>query len=93
VLTAGNGVEALEALERSGGKIDIVVSDVVMPEMDGPTLLREMRKTNPDLKMIFVSGYAEEAFQKNLPPGQFAFLAKPFTLKQLVEVVKETMAK
>ena len=71
-----------------------MVSDVVMPEMDGPTLLKEMRKTNPGLKMIFVSGYAEEAFQKNLPPGgQFAFLAKPFTLKQLVEMVKETLAK
>jgi two-component system, cell cycle sensor histidine kinase and response regulator CckA len=73
-----------------------VVSDVVMPEMDGPTLLKEMRKTNPELKMIFVSGYAEEAFEKNLPQGpdrQFKFLAKPFTLKQLVEVVKETLAK
>jgi two-component system cell cycle sensor histidine kinase/response regulator CckA len=94
VLTAGNGVEALEELERNEGKVDIVVSDVVMPEMDGPTLLKEMRKTNPDLKIIFVSGYAEEAFQKNLPAGgQFAFLAKPFTLKQLVAAVKETMAK
>jgi two-component system cell cycle sensor histidine kinase/response regulator CckA len=52
-----------------------------------------MRKTNPNLKMIFVSGYAEEAFQKNLPPGgQFAFLPKPFTLKQLVSTVKETLA-
>jgi two-component system cell cycle sensor histidine kinase/response regulator CckA len=94
VLTASNGVEALEELERNEGKVDLVVSDVVMPEMDGPTLLKEMRKTNPGLKMIFVSGYAEEAFQKNLPPGgQFAFLAKPFTLKQLVEMVKETLAK
>jgi len=94
VLTASNGVEALEELERSEGKVDLVVSDVVMPEMDGPTLLREMRKTNPDLKMIFVSGYAEEAFQKNMPAGeQFAFLAKPFTLKQLMEAVKETLAK
>ncbi|ARQ00820.1 cell cycle histidine kinase CckA [Pseudorhodoplanes sinuspersici] len=96
VLTASNGVEALEELERNEGKVDLVVSDVVMPEMDGPTLLKEMRKTNPDLKMIFVSGYAEEAFEKNLPQGpdrQFKFLAKPFTLKQLVEVVKETLAK
>jgi two-component system cell cycle sensor histidine kinase/response regulator CckA len=93
VLTASNGVEALEELERNEGKVDIVVSDVVMPEMDGPTLLREMRKKNPDLKMIFVSGYAEDAFQKNLPPGgQFAFLPKPFTLKQLVEQVKTTLA-
>jgi two-component system cell cycle sensor histidine kinase/response regulator CckA len=69
-----------------------VVSDVVMPEMDGPTLLKEMRKRNPSLKMIFVSGYAEDAFEKNLPERrEYAFLAKPFTLKQLVAVVKETM--
>jgi two-component system cell cycle sensor histidine kinase/response regulator CckA len=94
VLTASNGVEALEELEKNEGKVDIVVSDVVMPEMDGPTLLKEMRKKNPDLKMIFVSGYAEDAFQKNLPPGgQFAFLPKPFTLKQLVEQVKQTLAR
>ena len=93
VLDAGNGVEALEVFERAGGKVDLVVSDVVMPEMDGPTLLKELRKRNPDLKIIFVSGYAEEAFEKSLPAGeQFSFLPKPFTLKQLMAQVKETMA-
>jgi two-component system cell cycle sensor histidine kinase/response regulator CckA len=92
VLEAANGVEAIRVLEEHNGEIDLVVSDVVMPEMDGPTLLKEMRKGNPDLKMIFVSGYAEEAFEKNLPGGQFTFLAKPFTLKQLVATVKDTMA-
>jgi two-component system cell cycle sensor histidine kinase/response regulator CckA len=93
VLEAGNGVEAIEVLESSEGPIDLVVSDVVMPEMDGPTLLRELRSRNPELKIIFVSGYAEDAFQKHLPAdGQFAFLPKPFTLKQLVNAVKETMA-
>ena len=79
-------------LERRDGKIDLVVSDVVMPEMDGPTLFKELRQRNPDLKIIFVSGYAEEAFSKSLPEGgQFTFLAKPFTLKQLVATVKETI--
>ncbi len=93
VLQAGNGVEAIEVLEKVDGKIDLVVSDVVMPEMDGPTLLRELRTRNPGLKIIFVSGYAEDAFQKHLPAdGQFDFLPKPFTLKQLVAKVKETMA-
>jgi two-component system, cell cycle sensor histidine kinase and response regulator CckA len=68
-----------------------VVSDVVMPEMDGPTLLKELRRRDPGVKVIFVSGYAEEAFEKNLPEeGSYAFLPKPFTLKQLVEKVKET---
>jgi len=93
VLEAGNGVEAIEVLEKSDKPVDLVVSDVVMPEMDGPTLARELRVRNPGLKIIFVSGYAEDAFQKSLPEhGQFAFLSKPFTLKQLVAAVKETLA-
>jgi two-component system cell cycle sensor histidine kinase/response regulator CckA len=95
VLEAGNGVEAIEVIEKCGGDVDLVVSDVVMPEMDGPTLLKEMRKRNPELKIIFVSGYAEDVFEKHLPEqgqGQFDFLPKPFTLKQLVAQVKETMA-
>jgi two-component system cell cycle sensor histidine kinase/response regulator CckA len=93
VIEASNGIEALEALEEKDGAVDLVVSDVVMPEMDGPTLLKSMRGRNPDLKIIFVSGYAEDAFEKSLPENQqFAFLPKPFTLSQLVAAVKETMA-
>jgi two-component system cell cycle sensor histidine kinase/response regulator CckA len=92
VIEAANGIEAMEALDEKDGAVDLVVSDVVMPEMDGPTLLREMRKRNPSLKIIFVSGYAEEAFDKSLPENeQFAFLPKPFALSALVEKVKETM--
>jgi two-component system cell cycle sensor histidine kinase/response regulator CckA len=91
VLEAGNGVEAIEAFDKHG-QVDLVVSDVVMPEMDGPTLLKELRRRDPDVKIIFVSGYAEEAFSKNLPDQeQYAFLAKPFTLKQLVAEVKKTI--
>jgi len=93
VIEAGNGVEAIEMLAHHGGRVDLVVSDVVMPEMDGPTLLKELRKDNPDLKIIFVSGYAEDAFEKSLPDSsQYNFLAKPFTLKQLVSAVKDAMA-
>jgi two-component system cell cycle sensor histidine kinase/response regulator CckA len=95
VLQAANGFEAVEAFETHSGKIDLVVSDVVMPEMDGPTLLTELRGRDPDVKIIFVSGYAEEAFEKNLPEGdkyRYNFLAKPFTLKQLVGAVKEAMS-
>jgi two-component system cell cycle sensor histidine kinase/response regulator CckA len=92
VIEAANGVEAMEALDEKNGAVDLVVSDVVMPEMDGPTLLKEMRQRNPNLKIIFVSGYAEEAFDKSLPENeQFAFLAKPFALSALVAKVKETM--
>jgi two-component system cell cycle sensor histidine kinase/response regulator CckA len=92
VVEAENGIEAMEMLEEQAGAIDLVVSDVVMPEMDGPTLLKAMREKNPEIKFIFVSGYAEDAFEKSLPEGQqFDFLPKPFTLSQLVAAVKETM--
>src|SRR6266849_5668297 len=96
VLQAANGFEAVEAFDSYFGKIDLVVSDVVMPEMDGPTLLTKLRSRDPGVTLIFVSGYAEEAFEKNLPEGEkykYNFLAKPFTLKQLVGAVKETMSK
>jgi two-component system cell cycle sensor histidine kinase/response regulator CckA len=93
VVEASNGIEALEALEERDGAIDLVVSDVVMPEMDGPTLLRKLRGRNPDLKIIFVSGYAEDAFAKSLEENEkFDFLAKPFALAALVAKVKETMS-
>ena len=91
VLEASNGLEAIEAFDKHG-HVDLVVSDVVMPEMDGPTLLKELRRRDQNVKIIFVSGYAEEAFSKNLPSEeQYAFLAKPFTLKQLVAEVKKTL--
>ncbi|WP_345118714.1 response regulator [Bartonella pachyuromydis] len=93
VLEAASGVEALTVLEENKGKIDIIVSDVVMPEMDGPTLLKEVRRNYPDIKFLFVSGYAKDAFAKNLPQDAiFGFLSKPFTLKQLALTVKETLA-
>ena len=91
VLSAASGVEALEVMEKAG-HVDLVISDVVMPEMDGPTLLRELRARDPALKVIFISGYAEEAFARNLPPSErFSFLPKPFSLKQLVAAVSETL--
>jgi two-component system cell cycle sensor histidine kinase/response regulator CckA len=90
VLSAANGREALEVFEGQNGAIDLVVSDVMMPEMDGPTLAKELRSRNPDLKIIFVSGYAEDALDKDL--SDTVFLSKPLSLKQLVAAVKETMA-
>ena len=89
---ATSGVEALEIMEELNGQVDIVVSDVVMPEMDGPTLLRELRAKYGDIRFIFVSGYAEDAFAKNLPPdSKFGFLPKPFSLKQLAAAVKDML--
>jgi len=88
VLEAATGLEALDVVEEVDGKIDLIVSDVVMPEMDGATMYAELRKRGVTAKVTFVSGYAEEAFAKNLPEGEFGFLPKPFSIEQLVETVK-----
>jgi two-component system cell cycle sensor histidine kinase/response regulator CckA len=94
VLEASSGLHALEVVDEVGGEIDLIVSDVVMPEMDGPTMFGELRKRGVKCKVIFVSGYAEDAFAKNLPAGEdFGFLPKPFSLKQLIEAVKGGVAK
>ncbi|MFO1185889.1 MAG: PAS domain-containing protein [Bauldia sp.] len=94
VHTAASGAEALNVMRDAGGAIDLVVSDVVMPELDGPSLLRQLRKQRPDLKIIFISGYAEDAFKKNLPEGEtFSFLPKPFSLKELAQAVKDALGR
>jgi two-component system cell cycle sensor histidine kinase/response regulator CckA len=94
VLEAGTGMEALELMQREQRRVDLVVSDVIMPEMDGPTLLKELRKSKPDLKFIFVSGYPDDAFKKSLEDGEdYAFLPKPFTLPQLAAKVKEQLGR
>lgn len=92
VLEADSGERALEIVGEHAGAIDLVLSDVVMPEMDGPMLLKELRKRGIGTKVVFISGYAEDAFSRNLE-GQtdFAFLPKPFTLRQLAQAVKEAM--
>ncbi len=94
VIEAISGLDALDIMAKETGKIDIVVSDVMMPEMDGPTMLKELRKTHPDLKIIFVSGYPDDAFKRSLGEDeQFAFLPKPFTLPQLATKVKEELGR
>jgi two-component system cell cycle sensor histidine kinase/response regulator CckA len=92
VMEAESGVDALRVVEEADGKLDLIVSDVIMPEMDGPSMLVELRKRGVTAKVIFVSGYADDAFARSLPEGvEYQFLQKPFTLKQLIETVKGTM--
>jgi len=92
ILEADSGESALEVMDNHDGEIHLVLSDVVMPEMDGPTLLKELRNRGITTRFIFISGYAEEAFEKNLKDQEdFAFLAKPFSLKQLTEAVKDAL--
>jgi two-component system cell cycle sensor histidine kinase/response regulator CckA len=91
VLTADNGEDALEILGR-GETIDLLISDVVMPGMDGPTMVEEARKSRPELKILFISGYAEEQLRDSIDVENVSFLPKPFSVQELAEAAKRTMA-
>ncbi|MCP5433490.1 MAG: response regulator [Alphaproteobacteria bacterium] len=93
VLSADDGEAALEEMEKANGSIDLVISDVKMPTMDGPTLVQKVRERYPEVHVVFISGYAEEAFRDQLAEGgNFEFLPKPFTLKQLAAKVKTVLS-
>jgi two-component system, cell cycle sensor histidine kinase and response regulator CckA len=90
VITADNGEDALEILNR-GQEIDLLISDVVMPGMDGPTMVREARKSRHDLKILFMSGYAEEQLRKSIDIENVNFLPKPFSVTELAEAARRTV--
>ena len=90
VLTANNGEEALELLEE-GVEIDLLIPDVVMPQMDGPTLVRAAREKYPDLKILFMSGYAEEQLRKSIDIDRVSFLPKPFSVQQLGQAARDAL--
>ena len=90
--TATDGEAALEILNRVATPPRAILCDIVMPRMDGPTLIKEVRSKQPTMKVIFISGYAEDAFRKRLDENaDIHFLPKPFTLKQLAGKVKEVL--
>ena len=91
VLAAENGEAALALIEEQENKhIDLMITDVMMPDMDGPTLAKHMRESSPELRIIFISGYTEEKLKDHMGEG-ISFLPKPFTLKQLAAKVKEAL--
>ena len=93
VLEAKNGDSALEVLDDAEDPIDLLISDVVMPELDGPGLVREVRSRFPDMKVIFISGYAEDDFREAIErESDIHFLPKPFSLEQLAGKVKDVLA-
>jgi two-component system, cell cycle sensor histidine kinase and response regulator CckA len=92
VLEAKSGEAGLEVIRAAEETIDLLITDVVMPNMDGPALIREVREIHPDMKVIFISGYTEDAFRQRLDSdSEIHFLPKPFSLKQLAGKVKEVM--
>ena len=94
VFEADSGDEALDVLDEIDWQIDLMISDVVMPEMDGPALLIKVREKMPDLKVIFVSGYAEENVRQDIADDtSVEFLPKPYSLDQINTKVKDVLGK
>ena len=90
VITADSGEDALEILAKNE-PVDLLISDVVMPGMDGPTMVREARASRPDLKILFMSGYAEEQLRKSIDIENVNFLPKPFSVVELAEAARRTV--
>jgi two-component system cell cycle sensor histidine kinase/response regulator CckA len=90
VIAFESGESALEFLAE-GEPVDLMISDVVMPTMDGPTTVRAARETRPDLPILFISGYAEEQLRKSIDIPNVSFLAKPFSVQQLAETVRDVL--
>ncbi len=90
VLEADCGETAIELMAQHGKEVEVIVTDVIMPGMNGPTMIDKISPQYPDVKVIFISGYAEDIFVNNYGSERsFNFLAKPFTLKQLASKIKE----
>ncbi|MCH8112540.1 MAG: response regulator [Proteobacteria bacterium] len=92
VVSAEHGEAALEVLQQQPGGVDLLITDVVMPRMDGVELIKAVRRLYPGMKAIMISGYAEDVFRKNLDREMDAtFVPKPFSLKDLLEAVEDKL--
>lgn len=90
VVTASQGEEGIERFAQME-KVDLIISDVVMPTMDGPAMVRAMRAKRPDLPVLFMSGYAEEQLRQSINIDHVAFLPKPFSVAQLAEATSAAL--
>jgi PAS domain S-box-containing protein len=93
VLEAANGQDALALCREHGPRVDLLITDVLMPQMGGPELVERLQTQGHDMKVLYVSGYTDDAtiYSGELPAGT-AFLQKPFTLGSLLDKVKEVLA-
>src|SRR5690606_21586479 len=89
VLAASNGIEAMQLFQNHHERIDLLLTDVVMPQMGGKELVESLRRSDPELKVIYISGYSEKVMSHPLQPdGKSYLLEKPFTNARLLEVVR-----
>ncbi|KLE36127.1 hybrid sensor histidine kinase/response regulator [Aurantiacibacter luteus] len=93
IVSASDGDEGLELFRGEPDKFDLVVTDVVMPSMDGPAMAKEIRKVRGNIPVLFMSGYAEEQLRADIDIDQMHFIAKPFSVKQIGEKVSGVLRK
>jgi two-component system cell cycle sensor histidine kinase/response regulator CckA len=92
VIEARHGAEALRIMEEAGRQVDLVLTDLVMPEMGGREMVERLRARHPGIKVLFMSGYSERAVAQGgvMPPGT-GFMEKPFTVEQLTRRTREIL--
>jgi CheY-like chemotaxis protein len=91
VLEAANGADAIRVATRTGNALDLIVSDVMMPGMSGPMLIRELAVLAPRARSLLMSGHADSAVLDDAPELHHAFLAKPYTPERLARKVREVL--
>ncbi|QZD89448.1 response regulator [Qipengyuania aurantiaca] len=91
VTTARDGEEGLAQIANGEIEFDLIVSDVVMPAMDGPAMARAIRKVKPDVPILFMSGYAEEQLRNDIDIDNMYFIPKPFSVQQINAKVSEVL--
>ena len=88
-----DGAEALEALQKIGGTVDLLITDIKMPRMDGVSLARAVAQMLPSLPVLFISGWADSLEEPEWQKPQYSFLRKPFLPKALVSCMEELLAR
>jgi two-component system cell cycle sensor histidine kinase/response regulator CckA len=92
VLAAESGREALELVRDHSGIIDLVITDIMMPEMDGPELVRELSAIRPETRTLFMSGYLDDALgERGVLPADVNFIQKPFSPRVIAQKVRDIL--
>jgi CheY-like chemotaxis protein len=93
VIAAATGGLALEAAERHAGRLDVLLTDLLLPGLSGAELAKRLQKARPDLRVVYMSGYTEDSLPENDAPGPRALLiSKPFTQETLVRTLLEALS-
>ena len=93
VLVAADGKRGIEVFSAASGEVDLLITEVVMPGMNGREMAEQLRRLRPELKLLYISGYtADVMLRHGLSEGRVNFLQKPFSASQLAHKIQEVLA-